>query len=526
MFKINKKDIFLYVITAILIVSILLIGIIIFYNKLFGNYGYTTDEYKENLKKIEAIQLEKEEIINNDYIDDEHVVNSFTGLISAEMFSGLNANVTLEDLKSDYTNAYIKGDTNSQLLLLEQIYHTSNDVKYLYPIISTAKDMYNFEKAFAYSQIVFSINNDLGELSVDDFFSIMLNHLEYNTDNLNKIKAILKILKDTNKISITQYNYYNSVLSLVGYDMDSFYSHFSGISKGNYESYKQGINDAISTYESYKDVPQYYLKSLMALVLFQQGLLTPAEKISFDVLKENSRYILPNQILANASFLKSDYTNAKKYFTKLITEDPDNSNIYRFYLGISHYWGEKYEEAIIFFSQVKSGGFQMDAVRYLISSYYNIGDYKNVVSNFQKISKSKHLTEYDYYTFFDMFFYKPFETKQSFTMLKSNSKLALEYISTCQKNLGKNMNYICLYGKGGYLLAKGAPDKSLKYLNYLIKYYPRNYMFKAIGDIYESRGEMDKAKKSYINAVLSSQLSNEKSEYKKILIEFIVDSKN
>lgn len=526
MLKFPKKALFLYIIASSIILSFLLIGVVITYNKFFGKNWYTTDEYKENMKKIEAIEIEKEQIINNTYIDEDQIMNSFTWLINAEIFSWLNSNITLDELKSDYTNAYIKWDSNSQLTLLEQIYHLSKEEKYLYPIINTAKDIYNYEKAFNYSQIVFNLNNDLWELKVDDFFTIMLNHLKFNTDNVNKIKAILKILKDSNKITITQYNYYNSVLSLINYDMDAFYSYYSWISQWNYESFKKWINESIRTYESYKDVPQYYLKSLIALVLFQQWLLSPAEKISLDVLKENSRYILPNQILANSSFLKWDYSNAKKYFTKLIVEDPDNSNTYKFYLWISHYWWQKYEEAIIFFSQVKSWWFQMDSIRYLISSYYYIWDFNNVVNNYSKISKSKHLTEYDYYTFFDMFFYKPFESKQPFTMLNNNSKLALEYISTCQKNLWKNLNYICIYWKWWYLLAKWAKDKSLKYLNYLVKYYPRSYIFKAIWDVYESQWEEDKAKKSYINAVLASQQTDEKAEYKKVLIDFIVNTRN
>jgi len=38
-----------------------------------------------------------------------------------------------------------------------------------------------------------SIDIDLfGELNVDDFFTIMLNHLDYNTENLNKVRTILK----------------------------------------------------------------------------------------------------------------------------------------------------------------------------------------------------------------------------------------------------------------------------------------------------------------------------------------------
>ena len=90
----------------------------------------------------------------------------------------------------------------------------------------------------------------------------------------------------------------------------------------------------------------------------------------------------------------------------------------------------------------------------------------------------------------------------------------------------KNLNYICIYWKWWYLLAKWANDKSLKYLNYLVKYYPRSYIFKAIWDVYESQWEEDKAKKSYINAVLASQQTDEKAEYKKVLIDFIVNTRN
>jgi hypothetical protein len=59
-------------------------------------------------------------------------------------------------------------------------------------------------------------------------------------------------------------------------------------------------------------------------------------------------------------------------------------------------------------------------------------------------------------------------------------------------------------------------------LIYISKYYPRNYVFEKIADIYMSKKDYENAKKYYIKSIFHTKEEDKKQEIKSKLFDLIL----
>lgn len=499
----NKKNL-IYILISLLISALLVVFLVSEKEKYFSSRAKNVDDIKQEIQEIAMSWA-------TSFSGSELDVFSWM----AQIYTGQYDNLTLKELENYYSSAITAWDERQQAEVLETIYKRTKDEWLLYLLVDKYVKIFDYKKAAIYVNKIRWIDENLTKLWVKPFFNILFNSLEFTNKNVNDIKKILKIYKDKWLLDNDSNHFYHSIIALWKMNLDAFNTDISSISSWSiYQDYLQQVDSSYQQYKLYRDVAPYYLNWLLAFVMFENGYYTVAQKMSYDTLKLNDKYILPNQIIAYSCFIMNRYDEAKKYFTKLIEIDADNAQQYKFFLWVSHFWNKKYDDAIIFLSQLQSWPYIVDAYRYLLLSYFNINDFVNVNKYISKLDNSKTLNEYDYYTIFDLAFYKPYQLKQSFTIYLSNTVLIKKYLVWCYKNLPKNSRFICVYGRWGFYLANWEVEKTLKYLTHLVNYYPRDYIYEKIGDIYAWKHNTSEAKKYYVNAMLYSQDSEDKKYIK------------
>lgn len=493
--------------------------------KIFDN------EYKENINKIDDINetIDKELIWNND-------IDNFSGRtekteivkdieIDLSIFSGDIWWVSLDDLRKAYYEANTKWEDTKQLNILENMYKITEVDSLLYIMIDKAISVYDFQNALKYIKILYAKKQWLDKLTFDTFMYVMINSLELNEDHIKDMESILNKFYGNNFIPKDQYDYYKALLSLSTIDIDSFKTTLFLLPDNKYTEIKKHVNAALNQFGKYKDSPQYYLYWLLSYTFFQHWYFNISQRLANEALQYNQKYILPLQVLAYSNFIWNNHEKAKEYFKKLLELDWENSDSYKFYLWISQYWAGNYTDCIVFLSQIKSGDYYKDSLRYLILAYDKIDDKKNMMNVFEQLSNQINLLEYDYYVFFDKIFYEPWTKKQWFDLYKQNTELTLKYLESCIETVNKKNIYICGYGRWWTFVANWDNEKALKYLLYLTKYYSRDYLFQKIADLYNAKWDLSKAKEYYIKAVIYSESEDTKKQSKDNLLKVIIQLK-
>ena len=99
-------------------------------------------------------------------------------------------------------------------------------------------------------------------------------------------------------------------------------------------------------------IPKYYEDGLVALSLLKNGYFSIAKKLALETALRDSKYILPYQILAYTHFLTNNRETATEYFLKLADFDTTNKDLYQFLIGIGYYRSKKYDQAVLYLTQV------------------------------------------------------------------------------------------------------------------------------------------------------------------------------
>lgn len=486
--------------------------------------------FRRNVEHIQKIYSELDEMILSwDIQEDSLSLNTWVLLEEYDNilqdFSTWFNELSLDDLKQAYWDSVIKWDNKKQIEILERIYKITNNNEYIYILLDKSLKIYDFPRALDYIKILRKDDPNLENYDISSFFYILFNWLDLNLDNLWEIIALLKAFHNEKRLTDDEYIYYNSIVTLSKLDILWFKSILSEIQVwGPYDKFITDINDSFQQFESYRDVSDYYIYWLISYTMLQYWYFGIAQKYAITALKYNENYILPNQIMAYSSFILNNYELSKEYFKKLIEIDKDNQDMYKFYLWISQYWAGNYEDSIVFLSQIKSWDYLKDSLRYMILSYHQIGDNRHMIDCFTQLLDIRPLSQNDYYTFFDIMFYEVWEQWSEFTLFQDNSDLVLNYMLACQKDLPKNSNFVCIYGKWWYYVAMWEETKTERYLLYLSRYYPRDYIFKELWDIYLLQQQYDKAKKSYINSIVYSDDEDFKKLIKNKLLYIILKS--
>lgn len=161
-----------------------------------------------------------------------------------------------------------------------------------------------------------------------------------------------------------------------------------------------------------------------------------AQKRSAAIRVQDTKYILPYQILSEAALLQSHWDEASQYFNTLLTLDASHPSQYHFGLCASYFWLEKYDNALLHCQQVRDKNMP-DALRYQLLSYYQIKDWQGMMDTFQRLLLQKNVSENDYYTFFDIIFFQPFVSDKDYSHIqKYYISVVLPYLDQCVSSFG------------------------------------------------------------------------------------------
>lgn len=431
----------------------------------------------------------------------------------------------LQELQSEYSDNIWVNEDFWRLRILEDIYEKQPSKEILVLLVEGFAWVKDYDTALEYLKDLYSQDPELADMDIYLLFEVFLNSMSFSRNNLEQIQSIAESYNQDWYLSDWDKIFFNSLISLVHFEYEDFFEKVEKIEDGKYLDFKDDIRMIKQQYENFKDAEEYYINWLLSFVLYQHWYYKIAKRIAMDVLEENSSYILPNQVLWYSNFLMWNFEEANDFFRSLLDYDSTNFSLYNFFIGISYFWLWEYARAVTFLSQVENHDEILDVKRYLIVSYKNLEQYWNMMDYFQKLLElGKPLTEYDYYTFFDVVFYQPWKKSDSFDLLKSNPRLVVDYISWCYEHMDEN-KFPCRYARWWFHFARWQYDIWIRYLEHIVEEFPRNYIFEAIGDYYYEKEEFDKARKNYILAIRYSTDSEERKTLRDNIYNIILEQK-
>jgi hypothetical protein len=105
---------------------------------------------------------------------------------------------------------------------------------------------------------------------------------------------------------------------------------------------------------------------------------------------------------------------------------------------------EQYPEAILLLRDIRDGQFLLDAKRYLLLAYVNIGQYDALEDIISILVYQDEQLPHDFFTLFDIFFYKPLREDTSAHVYELFSQQATIMIDRCYEKIDDTYAYICL----------------------------------------------------------------------------------
>lgn len=449
-----------------------------------------------------------------------------------DLFSGLDLNsweissVDVVSLRTQYSNDLIL-EQRYDIDFLKQLYSKTQKFEVLDVLVSRLVDDLQFDDAFTFISAAGDIFNPSSyrNWAEKKFFQpLFVLYVYFNSSEfqsiwsvkIDQVRQLLKTYKDKSLIKNDDYLFYDALLSLLLLDVDSFQKKIDQISSQDYAPFKKDVISYLSMVEKRKDYPVYYVQWLMWLVAFKHWYYLISQQVSAKILVSHENYILPYQLLAYSHFLMSNREISLEYFQKLVDLDDSQKDFYKFLIGVCNYWLWKYNESIIYLSQLQLDVFKADVYRYLFLAYDRIADEKNMLEIFRQFAGSSLLQESDYYFFFYRLLYLPYLQNKPNLLFQKNNQLILDYFQQCYKQFAQNPN-LCRFGKAGISLAQGEIDAALKNLLSLLMKDPQSYIYQIVGDIYYRMWQLQKAKDYYLKAVQSRQSLSESQRFKQVL---------
>ena len=149
---------------------------------------------------------------------------------------------------------------------------------------------------------------------------------------------------------------------------------------------------------------------MIALSLFEQGYVIIGQELSLQLLNKHPEYILPKQILAYTHIILHEWREAKSYFIEIMSLDPENSNHYQFFIGVSSYRMNNFTDAILYLSQINEKAIHSDAIRYKLLSYLALKDHNNTAKQFKSVLGRTDIRESDMLLFWEKAIFEPYAT--------------------------------------------------------------------------------------------------------------------
>ena len=488
----------------------------------------STDIEQSELKEIDLdLKDEKEELTGSDEKSKEKLIE--------EMIANQLADIN--ELDSFETETKFWAEKKYQKLYLQELKKNNLylAIKAVKRILKTTKhkdiwykkivDLYikiwDFQNAEEYSKKL---------LKIDPTKENLHNHLYIRFQNFNffddeqvkEIQNLVSTLYKKNIISFSEFKFYNFLIELLSnWNTESLDLLLDDLIKNIEDPVQKqlliSIKNDLQVYKNTKWTPLYYFKSLVALDLLKFWYFGLARNIAEQVYIENSSYILPKQILAYSYFFMWDYKNAIKYFKELKEYDNKNNEDYTFFMWVSYYWLNKYDNSLLFLDQVsdKYPHYQ-DVLRYKLLSYMKLEDNKKIASIINELSDTK-LTYIDYYNIFKYFLWK------CLNCYKSNGELVIKLLRKCYKDVDKEHQYVCRYWKANFYNKVWKINYAVKYYKLLIKYFQDPYIYDIIASYYEKKWDKKRARYFYLKELLYTSKEEQREKIKKKIKKLLIE---
>ncbi len=432
--------------------------------------------------------------------------------------------VSIEELQDIYEQADEHEDNVRSVFILERIYEKTEDKDVLVSLLDSLAANYMFHDAFDYlDELHWQWKLQDLDMDANSILYIFFNAIPYTLSSLQSLEAIIEQYHENDDISQDDYIFYMSLLNIIYMDFDDFLDNVQNLSDDwKYANFKNDLQIALNQYEAFKDAPEYYKKWLIWFVILQKWYFYVAERVAIEVLKRDSRYILPNQIIAYSNFVLWNSLKSQEYLSKLLNIDNTNSDMYRFFIWITDFWEENYERAITFLSQIDSEEYQKDALRYIVLAYYKTWNKSSMMNAFEKLLEYRPLNDYDLYTFFDIVFYQDSFLDSDFELFNENIRLVARYITACYQDIADFDIWICRYARAWFHFARWDEDIAYRYIKFVADNYPRDYLFKVLWDYYFDKQEYELARQKYLNAILYSTDWDFRKNARDSLVEVIM----
>lgn len=419
----------------------------------------------------------------------------------------------VDDLKEDASNNF------DDIQVLKNIYSKTQNISVLNILLEKLVKNYQFDDAKSYI-LSFNSWNYTKSIDANLYLHILINAI--STTNPNDIIDFESTLNGIYKawfIGKDDTYFYMWLVKIWNKDWDWATKIFKTIPNSRYSTFIQNYFNTLNNPYLQSDLSLYYKDGLISLTMLKNWYFSIANKIALSIVMKDDTYILPYQILAYSHFLTNDRETAIDYFFKLIDINPAKEENYKFLIWVSYYWNEKYEQSVLYLSQIKWEIYKTDIYRYLILNYIAGNDNVKLIRMWQSILWQDNLQKSDFYTFFYNVFFLPFRNQELLTIYNSNSELTTSFLDKCYNAFGSWDDDICIYWQAWQDISSSnwawAKDKLL----YISERYPQWYIFHALWDYYYNQKDLEQSKKYYIKAVSMTTSEIEKNIIRKKLME-------
>ena len=389
-------------------------------------------------------------------------------------------------------------------LLATYLYKKHESMAALPLAISYATQLGRFDEASLLLKELPDIHTLKDTLEIPVLMKLLMNTSDLSFSQLKQLKDFIETLKTQNSIDAAEYNFYFFVITLIKWDMDNAKFYVQGLQEGKYaEKYTKLISLEDAT-KQYGETPSYYLRGVWAMFLYQQWLRWPARNIGQQIRQEDPNYLLAEQLVAYSSMALQDWKAASLSLQQLQKIDPSYADVYQFFQAITHYSLREYEASILLFQQIPTTStYYADVVRYMFLAYVALKDEQQIGAFIEQLVNQQVLQDADVYTLFDALLYNEQE-KTGYELYTRFSAQIEKLEERCQKELNQKA-YICLYGKGGILLATWEKNKAYQILRRIVTRYPRVSLYKTLWELATDQWLSKEAEDRYHRAFLLQQ---------------------
>lgn len=409
----------------------------------------------------------------------------------------------------------------------ETRYQNSKELTNLRLLINYLISDFQYSKAATYLSELIQRTNDRDRNSMA---RLMLNTQGDTPWGLTQTQTLIHSYFVSGFIDESDYRYYTLTIDILSWQLEK---EMINNLTWSYTDFKNLLRKQHDTYESYKDVPAYYLDALFAIAYFKIQQFGIANTLADRALKANPEYILPYQIKSYVWVLTKQPDHAKQALETLITIDSSKLERYQFLLWLMYYNQNDSTQASNYLLQMKSPNLRIEWLRYLIdiNKRHITWDQtlldKTLLRYYEELfdpTNQDKLKPIDFQSLFDRYMYDRIRVGtwwlvDAWSWYLTHPWLYDQALQICSTLISWDQS-LCNYWIGARYVLQGDHKKALKTLIPLVKIYPQWQIYYLIGLLYYQQWLYDNAK-VYFAKTLTFIWSDQKETLSTMMVDLL-----